>query len=91
MIDRLVLIKKLDGLCWAARRYGHDDNGLDWSVTADGEFISDDDIGNADTYHPEAVTLADELLASLPFQVSVRHEDERWPDTDGVPIPIVES
>jgi hypothetical protein len=68
MIDRKELIEKLNGLCWSARRYGHDDNGLDYGVTIDGveldgyEDVEDEDV---DTYHPEAVALADELLELL--------------------------
>jgi hypothetical protein len=65
MIDRLQLIEKLDGLCWAARSYGHDDNGLDYGLTADGTQSDgiDADLNEVDIYHPEAVYLADELLS----------------------------
>lgn len=62
MIDRKELIEKLNGLCWSARRYGHDDNGLDYGVDAWGQEPDDIDV---DTYHPEAVALADELLELL--------------------------
>lgn len=63
MIDRIYLIEKLNGLCWSARRYGHDDNGLDdWGVDIDGNPVTDYE---EDAYHPEAVRLADELLALL--------------------------
>lgn len=68
MIDRLTLITKLNGLCWAARKYGHDDMGLDsWGVDADGNPVEDDPNADdwPDLYHPEAVRLADELLAQL--------------------------
>ena len=68
MIDRTTLIEKLNSLCWAARRYGHDDNGLDYGVGIDGEESDGwDEAGDeeVDTYHPEAVALADELLAEL--------------------------
>lgn len=69
MIDRLTLIEKLNGLCWSARRYGHDDNGLDWGVDVDGNPSNGYDELDWDAeiviYHPEAVKLADELLAQL--------------------------
>lgn len=63
MIDRETLIRKLNGLCWDARRYGHDDYGLDWGVGLDGKSLEDDN--DEDIFHPEAVRLADELLALL--------------------------
>lgn len=63
MIDRLLLIERLNGLCWDARRYGHDDNGLDWAVDLNGLPVDDD--SDEDSYHPEAVALADALLALL--------------------------
>lgn len=68
MIDRTKLIEKLNGLCWAARRYGHDDYGLDdWGVDVDGHRPSDGEYADdwPDLYHPEAVRLADDLLEEL--------------------------
>lgn len=62
MIDRLTLITKLNGLCWAARRYGHDDYGLEWGVNAHGDNVNVDDHPDEDIFHAEAVDLADELL-----------------------------
>lgn len=59
-MDRKKLIEALDSLCWSARRYGHDDYGLDWAVDYDGNDIEADE-GNG-YFHSEAVAVADELL-----------------------------
>ncbi len=59
-MDRYKLIEALDSLCWSARRYGHDDYGLDFAVDENGCEVSDDYPGN--TFHPEAVAWADAIL-----------------------------
>lgn len=63
MIDRKELVEKLNSLCWAARSYGHDDNGLDYGLDIDGNEVEDD--RDVDVFHPEAIYLADELLELL--------------------------
>lgn len=60
-MTREELIDALDSLCWQARRYGHDDYGLDdFAVDYDGKGI----VGNAFGFHPEAVAMADVLILS---------------------------
>lgn len=52
------LCELIDGACWSARRYGHDDLGLDgFAVNYDGEDAAEDehDLGRL---HPEAHALA---------------------------------
>jgi|688.fasta_scaffold138899_7 hypothetical protein len=53
------LVDFLDDLCWEARRYGHDDLGLDGlGVNYDGSPVDDDEF---DGLHFEAVKYADML------------------------------
>lgn len=62
-MNRKDLIERLDSLCWDARRYGHDDNGIEgFAVDADGNEVSYD---SDECFHPEAVTLADALLLAF--------------------------
>lgn len=61
-MTRNELIDALDSLCWSARRYGHDDYGLD-------DFAVDYDGNPADTmqsngFHRCAVAVADALIAA---------------------------
>lgn len=59
-MERNDLVEALDQLCWSARRYGHDDYGLDGNgVDLNGNYTDNDD---DDVYHPEAVALADRLI-----------------------------
>jgi hypothetical protein len=61
-VSRAELVELLDQLCWSARRYGHDDNGIDgFAVDVDGNEVEDDE--SRGYYHPEAVTVADQILA----------------------------
>ena len=61
-MDRDTLIKLLDSLCWSARRWGHDDYGLDYGVDLNGARVADEE---EDSYHPEAVEYADRVLALI--------------------------
>lgn len=67
------LVRMLDGLCWSARRYGHDDYGLDSGVDINGKAVDDD---AEQKYHSEAVGLAKNLAvrfgidSSGPFPAS---------------------
>ena len=61
-MTRNELIDALDSLAWAARRYGHDDYGLDdFAVDYDGNPV---DIRQSNGFHREAVTTADTLIAA---------------------------
>lgn len=60
-MTRNELIDALDSLCWSARRYGHDDYGLDdFAVDYDGHEVGYGSNG----FHPDAVAVADSLIAA---------------------------
>lgn len=59
-MTRNELIDALDSLCWSARRYGHDDYGLDdTAVDYDGNPV---DLMQSNGFHREAVATADALI-----------------------------
>lgn len=61
-MTRKELIEALDSLCWLARRYGHDDYGLEgFAVDIDGNAVKDD-TATEGYYHGEAVRLADHFI-----------------------------
>lgn len=61
-MTRTELIDALDSLCWQARRYGHDDYGLDdFAVDYDGNPV---DLMQSSGFHREAVATADALIAA---------------------------
>ena len=55
------LVDFLDALCWEARRYGHDDDGLEDAVDYDGNPVDNIDGDDFDGFHLEAVKYADML------------------------------
>ena len=57
------LVEIIDGACWDARRYGHEDCGLDdFAVGLDGKWIDDP---HEEGYHPSAVKAAKQILAPM--------------------------
>lgn len=57
-MDRIELISALDELCWNARSYGHDDNGLD-----DGDYV--ETLDGPEIVHEGVVALADAIMRAF--------------------------
>lgn len=61
-MNRKQLVEIIDQACWDARRYGHDDNGLEPAVDLDGNPTGEIE----PAYHPSAVEAANKILEIFP-------------------------
>ena len=64
-MTRVELIERLNTLCWQARSYGHDDNGLDYGVDLQGNPVEGWQDESGVMVHREAYDLAVELEGYL--------------------------
>ncbi len=59
---KLKVAQIIDGACWDARSYGHDDYGLDWPVDINGDEVDGDD-DDIPTFHPPVIPAMEMIMA----------------------------
>lgn len=57
---RVEIVRIVDGACWLARQFGHDDHGLEYPVDIDGNAL--EPLTGEESYHPSAVVAANKIM-----------------------------